>query len=120
MLSFLHFIYALHSGGGINEEAVSSIETKEFDIESKNWAFSPDTITVNKGDKVTLNFETLDDGIGGGHGIAIPIFGVSESLRGGNSVTVEFIADKKGTFPFFCTVYCGSGHGNMKGRLIVK
>lgn len=114
--SLLFLIY----GCSINGAAVSATETKEFDIKAKNWEFSPDTITVNKGDKVILNIESLDDGSGVGHGITIPIFGVSKSFRGGESVTVEFIADKKGTFPFFCSVYCGSGHGDMKGKLIVK
>jgi len=114
--SLLFLIY----GCGISGAAVSTTETKEFDIESKNWAFTPDTITVNKGDKVILNIKNLDDGGGAGHGIAIPIFGVSKSFRGGDIVTVEFVADKKGTFPFFCSVYCGSGHGDMKGKLIVK
>ena len=32
----------------------------------------------------------------------------------------EFIADKKGEFEMFCSVYCGQGHGQMKGKLIVK
>jgi len=107
-------------GCGISGAAVSIIETKEFDIVSKSWEFSPDTITVNKGDKVILNIENLDDGSGTGHGITIPNFGVSKSFRKGESVTIEFVANKKGTFPFFCSVYCGSGHGDMKGRLIVK
>ena len=111
-------------GCGVSGAAVSANsltgETKEFDIKAKKWDFSPDTITVNKGDKVILNIESLDDGSGIGHGIVIHEFGVSKSFRGGDLVTVEFLADKKGTFIFFCSVYCGSGHGSMKGKLIVK
>ena len=47
-------------------------------------------------------------------------FNVSEMLEPGKTVSVEFVADKQGTFSFFCNVFCGSGHGNMKGTLIVK
>ena len=120
--SLLFLVYGCNSG--ISGAAVSANsltgETKEFDIKAKNWNFAPNLITVNKGDKVILHIESLDDGSGAGHGITIPAFGVSKSFRGGDLVTVEFIADKKGTFPFFCSVSYGSGHGDMKGKLVVK
>jgi len=32
---------------------------------------------------------------------------------------MEFVAAKAGTFPFECSEYCGSGHRQMKGRLVV-
>jgi cytochrome c oxidase subunit 2 len=35
-------------------------------------------------------------------------------------VTVEFVADKAGTFTFSCSVYCGKGHRGMKGELVVS
>jgi len=120
--SLLFLVYGCTSGitgAAVSDNSLTG-ETKEFNIKAKNWNFAPNIITVNKGDKVILNIESQDDGIGAGHGIAIHEFGVSESFRGGDLVTVEFLADKKGTFIFFCSVYCGSGHGDMKGKLIVK
>ena len=33
--------------------------------------------------------------------------------------SVEFTADKAGTFEFRCPTMCGQGHMNMKGTLIV-
>ena len=91
-------------------------ETKEFNIIAKQWDFSPSTITVNEGDKVILNVKSIDVT----HGFAIPEFGVSEQLVPGNTVKIEFTADKKGTFSFFCNVFCGSGHGGMRGTLVVQ
>src|SRR6266542_3957793 len=44
---------------------------------------------------------------------------ILEVTEGGASVTVEFMASKAGTFPFACSEYCGSGHRQMKGRLVV-
>ena len=56
-----------------------------------------------------------------GHGFALPDFGVSVGrLTNGESETVEFVADKTGSFSFFCTVVCGSGHSQMRGTLIVN
>lgn len=97
-----------------NQQA--STETKEFDVIAKQWDFSPNTITVNEGDNVILNIESIDVN----HGFALTTFGISEFLSPGNTVKVEFVADKTGTFSFFCNVSCGSGHGGMRGTLVVQ
>tara|TARA_Y100000034_G_scaffold46233_1_gene56869 strand:- start:18726 stop:19109 length:384 start_codon:yes stop_codon:yes gene_type:complete len=91
-------------------------ETKEFDIVAKNWEFSPELIEVNLGDKVELHMESIE----GTHGLAILGFGVSETLRVGEDIHAEFIADKIGIFNFYCNVPCGRGHGTMGGMLVVK
>ena len=91
-------------------------ETKEFNIIAKQWDFSPSTITVNEGDNVILNIESIDVT----HGFVLSGFGVSEQLVSGTTVRIEFVADKKGTFSFFCNVFCGSGHIGMKGTLVVQ
>ena len=91
-----------------------------FNVNSRNFVFEPDTINVKLGDTVVLNVFGEDDGSGIGHGIGIPAFGVNKPFREGETVTVTFVADKKGVFPFFCSVYCGEGHGDMKGKIIVE
>ena len=89
---------------------------KQFTMTAKDWQFTPSTITVNKGDKVKLTVTALDKN----HGFALPDFNVNVNLPKGEAQVIEFTADKQGTFTFFCSVFCGSGHGNMKGSLIVK
>lgn len=91
-------------------------EVKEFTMTAKKWDFSPSTITVNKGDTVKLHIKSIDVT----HGFGLPDFGINENLAPGKTVDVEFVADKTGTFTFACTVFCGSGHGGMKGQLVVK
>lgn len=86
------------------------------DMTVKQWIFQPSTVTVSQGDRVKLNIKSLDVT----HGFALPDFGVSKRLEPGKTTSVEFVADKKGTFTFFCNVVCGSGHPDMKGILIVK
>ena len=98
------------------ETSIEVPETKEFNIIAKQWDFSPSTITVNEGDNVILNIESIDVT----HGFSLLSFGVSEQLVSGNIVKIEFVADKKGTFSFFCNVQCGSGHIGMKGTLVVQ
>ncbi|MBS3151755.1 cupredoxin domain-containing protein [Candidatus Woesearchaeota archaeon] len=89
---------------------------KEFNVVAKKWEFQPSTIEVKRGDKVKLNINSVDVT----HGFSLADFGINENLAPGKTTVVEFTADKTGTFTFFCSVYCGSGHSDMKGMLIVN
>lgn len=91
-------------------------EVKEFKITAKQFQFEPATIEVSKGDKVRLLVTSVDVP----HGIKIEEYGINQRLDVGKEVVIEFTADKQGTFTAFCSVFCGSGHSNMKGKLIVK
>ena len=95
---------------------VSDSKIKEFDMAARQWEFEPSTITVNEGDTVRLNIKSEDVT----HGFAISEFDVNERISPGQTTKVEFVADKKGEYTFFCSVPCGSGHGGMRGKLIVK
>ncbi|MBI2656817.1 cupredoxin domain-containing protein [Candidatus Woesearchaeota archaeon] len=94
----------------------SGNNVKEFKITAKQFQFEPSTIEVNKGDKVRLVITSIDVP----HGFAIPEYGINQRLDPGKPATIEFTADKEGTFTTFCSVFCGSGHINMKGKLVVK
>lgn len=89
---------------------------KEFNLTAKRFAFSPSTITVNKGDKVKIIINSLDVN----HGFTIAEYDIHETIEPGKQTTVEFTADQVGTFSFYCSTFCGSGHSEMKGSLIVK
>ena len=75
-------------------------ETKQFTMTAKQWEFSPNTITVNQGDTVILNIESIDVE----HGFAIDEYGINENLQPGKTVEIEFVADKKGAFEYYCSV----------------
>ena len=100
----------------VEEKVVADGDVKEFTITAKQFQFEPATIEVNKGDKVKLVITSTDVP----HGFKITEYGINERLEPGKPVTIEFTADKQGTFTTFCSVACGAGHGNMKGQLIVK
>ena len=94
----------------------SNAPTKTFTMVAKQFAFEPSTITVNKGDHVVITLTTPDVR----HGFALPDFGVSTDINPGTSSTVEFTADKVGTFEFRCNIPCGPGHRDMTGTLVVQ
>lgn len=94
----------------------SGTSVKEFNMIAKQFEFNPSTVEVNEGDTVILHIKSIDLT----HGIAIPAFGVNQELNPGEEVTVQFVADKKGTYTFFCNIYCGAGHREMTGTLVVN
>ena len=102
--------------GLVSLEPQAEPVVREITMIAKQWSFEPATITVNKGDTVKLTIDSVDVA----HGFAISAFGVDEQLTPGEITAVEFVADKKGSYRFFCSVQCGQGHGSMSGLLIVK
>jgi cytochrome c oxidase subunit II len=97
--------------GVVKEE----LEVKTFEVEMKQFEFVPSTIEVSKGDMVRLTVTSTDVK----HGLKIPAFDVNVKVEQGDTDVVEFVADTAGEFEFSCSVLCGSGHGSMKGTLIV-
>jgi len=90
-------------------------DVKTIDVVASQFKFEPSTIAVAEGDRVRLRLRSLDRP----HGIGIKAFRVKTLIPKTGEVTVEFVADRVGTFDISCSEYCGTGHSAMKGRLIV-
>ena len=88
----------------------------EIKMTVKKYEYSPAEIHVKSGEKVRLLITALDRK----HGIEIKEFKVKQELEQGKETAVEFTPTKTGTFEFKCSVYCGMGHGKVKGKLIVE
>lgn len=94
----------------------ASPEAHEIQVTAKKYSFSPNPIRVKKGEHVRLIITATDRD----HGFKLEAFNIEQKLKKGVPTTVEFTADKAGTFPFKCFVHCGLGHSGMKGTLIVE
>ncbi len=88
---------------------------REIYITASQWKFSENEIRVKKGERVRIIAESADVP----HGFAIDELGVSAYLDGVRKQVIEFVAERPGTYVFYCNVPCGSGHSNMKGKIIV-
>ncbi|MBI5388896.1 cupredoxin domain-containing protein [Candidatus Woesearchaeota archaeon] len=99
-----------------NPDSASSESVKKFQITAQNWEFVPNTIRVQQGDHVQLKIISRQ----GNHGFELPAFQIDEQLLENKEVVVNFDADTKGTFEFFCDVPCGQGHSQMSGTIIVE
>lgn len=81
---------------------------------------NPERITVNKGDKVTIHMTNLERAQDETHGFTIGNYDLHASLEPGETTTLEFIADREGVFPYYCTEFCSALHLEMMGYLMVK
>lgn len=89
---------------------------KEFTVAGDNFAFAPSTMTVKKGDTVRITFTNAE----GFHDLKIDEFDVATAkLNAGGTETIEFVADKTGTFEYYCSVGSHRAMG-MKGTLTVQ
>jgi cytochrome c oxidase subunit II len=84
-------------------------------ITAKKFEYTPKEITVKKNVPVVLELTSLDVH----HGFNCPDLKLREDIYPGKTTTVRFVPDKKGTFPFHCDVYCGEGHEDMSGIIMV-
>jgi len=100
---------------------------REFTIiaEKNKWAFKPEEIEIDRGDKVVLtiiNEDAYD------HGFAIDALGISQRMPANSTIKVDFIASQLGDFQYYCSVPCGEGdtdrghrtHFDMIGTLRVR
>lgn len=101
--------------GGVASRALAA--SRSFEVTASRYRFDPEAIEVEEGDRVSLRVRSAD----GDHGLEVKAFKAKVFVpKGGEVVSLEFVADRPGTFPFTCSEYCGTGHSRMRGRLIVK
>jgi len=96
--------------------ACSVPQTRSFDMIGEDFRFSPDTLRVNEGDTVKINFSNPDVVP---HLIDLPAFNQHIALAPGGEFTLEFVVDKVGSFPFVCSVP-GHEEAGMVGSVIVE
>ena len=81
---------------------------------------NPERIEVKKGDKVIIHLTNLERAQDETHGFGLYGYNAHMSLEPGKMSTVEFVADKEGVFPYYCTEFCSALHLEMMGYLLVK
>lgn len=80
----------------------------------------PDLIEVNEGDLVTIHLTNIDFDQDITHGFGIMDYNLNFEQQPGQTKTLEFVADKPGVFPLYCTNFCSALHQEMTGYLIVN
>jgi cytochrome c oxidase subunit II len=97
--------------------AAAAPTTREFTLVAERYKFTPSRIEVNQGDTVKITARSAD----GTHGFGIKQLKIDEKIpKGGEPVTIQFVATEAGSFEIKCTQFCGMGHSGMKAVLVVN
>ncbi len=105
---------ALIAGGAILAAARTGGD-RVVRIFAERYEYSPARVTLKKGQPVILELVSRDRL----HGFHVKGLDVRADVLPGQYVRVRAVPDKVGTFPFTCDLFCGSGHNDMNGMIIV-
>ena len=99
------------------EASVSpEVTVKEFIVTGKSFSFTPNEIKVKRGDTVRIVFINSE----GFHDWVMNEFNArTKQIKAGETETIEFIADKVGSFEYYCSVGQHRQMG-MVGTLVVE
>lgn len=87
-----------------------------FNVKGSNFSFDVKEIDVTEGDTVTINFESTD----GFHDWVVDEFNAATAqVNPGTPTSVTFVADKAGTYEYYCSVGEHRSMG-MVGALVVN
>jgi len=79
------------------------------------YAYAPAVIEIGRGDTVDIELVATDVV----HGLYVEGYDLSVTADPGQTARLNFVANRPGTYRFYCSVSCGPLHPFMSGRLKV-
>ena len=95
--------------------AVAAGAERVIPVVAKKFEFVPNEIRVRRGETVILQLSAPEVPMG----FNLADFRQRVDIVPGKTATLRFTADKAGSFVFLCDVFCGTGHEDMSGTLVV-
>ena len=80
------------------------------------WKFYPGELTIPAGSTVTFYVTSADVQ----HGFRIKDTNINLQVLPGQIARATYTFKEAGEYPYICGEYCGVGHQNMFGKIIVK
>jgi cytochrome c oxidase subunit 2 len=84
-------------------------------IVAKRFEFTPSEVHLKKGVATVLELTSADVPMG----FSAPDFKLRADVLPGTITKLRITPDKAGSFGFVCDVFCGSGHEDMQGTIVV-
>ena len=111
---FLGLVGALLLGGSLRAGAADS--PRVVTIVAKRFEFTPNQITLKRGEPVTLRLTSEDVT----HGFYMKALKLDEIIEPGSNTDVSITPEFAGTFTTICDHFCGTNHGNMHMTIVVE
>ncbi len=91
-------------------------DTPVIKIEARRFSYEPSRIELRKDRTIILELHSLDRI----HGFNVPQLGLRTDVAPGHSTRVRVTPRESGTFVFMCDIFCGEGHDEMAGVIVVR
>ena len=95
--------------------AARPVPAHECTVTANDFAFSPARLDVKQNEIVRIAFHAVDIP----HTFAIDEYRINKRAAIGQTIVFEFVADKVGTFPIYCSLTADERCRRMKGELVV-
>ena len=111
---FIALLVAGSAAGGVAR--LEAATTREVEVIAEKFDYTPDMIKAKVGQPLTFVLTSLDRI----HGFKMPEFGIRTDIVPDQETRLTITPTKAGTFVFFCDIFCGDGHEEMAGTLVVE
>jgi len=101
--------------GTLTACAITPPKERIIKIGAKRYEFWPREIHLQKGHAVVFELSSADVIMG----FALSDFGIRADVVPGKTSLLQFTPDRTGEFTFHCDVFCGEGHEDMSGTILV-
>ena len=105
----MRWMFALLLAAAVSKENVIQVTAERF-------KFTPAVIQLKVGEPVVLELTSLDRK----HGFQVPDLKIDETIEPGKVTRVRIVPERAATYDFHCSVFCGSGHEEMAGQIVVS
>jgi len=94
----------------------ASAEPRVVDIVAKRFQFTPNVVTLKKGEPVLLRLRSEDVV----HGFFQRSLGFDTTISPDKTTEIPLTPGEAGRFLVICHHFCGAGHGGMKMTILVE
>jgi cytochrome c oxidase subunit 2 len=101
--------------GSVAVHVAAQTGERVIQIQAKRFDYTPGEIRLKKGVPVVLEFTTQDVVMG----FSAPDLNARTDIVPGKVARVRLVPDRIGSFDFHCDIFCGSGHEEMTGQIVV-
>jgi cytochrome c oxidase subunit 2 len=106
----------LSAGATTARRSVASGNAPVIEVVAQRFRFTPNEIALRSGQSAVLAITSLDFV----HGFKVPELGIRIDLIPGTVTRVTIKALAPGRYDFLCDNFCGSGHEEMNGTIVVS
>jgi cytochrome c oxidase subunit 2 len=82
---------------------------RRIEITAERFAYTPNAITLKKGEPVVLVLRSTDVT----HGLKVAEWNIKSEIKKGKDTEIQFTPEETGHFVGKCAHFCGKGHGKM-------